>query len=103
MNYAIHISRRANSDLASIWDYTARECGPDAADEYISLLDASMESLTEFPKIGADSSHVRNGYRKLRSGSHLIFYIPHNDGIEVVRILHERMDITSEMGSDDFH
>jgi toxin ParE1/3/4 len=35
---------------------------------------------------------VRRGYRQYPSGSHVLFYRFTADGIDVVRILHERMD-----------
>jgi toxin ParE1/3/4 len=35
---------------------------------------------------------VRPDYRKYPSGSHVLFYRLTDDGIDVVRILHERMD-----------
>ena len=37
-------------------------------------------------------------YRKLSSGQHLIFYIPHNGGIDVVRMMHGRMDVEVHLG-----
>ena len=39
-----------------------------------------------------DISDVRQGYRKIRSGSHVIFFKVTGEGIDVVRILHQRMD-----------
>jgi len=35
---------------------------------------------------------VRSGYRKKKSGSHVIFFKLIDDGIDVIRILHQRMD-----------
>jgi toxin ParE1/3/4 len=35
---------------------------------------------------------VRSGYLKYRSGSHFVFYRLTEGGIDVVRILHTRMD-----------
>ena len=37
-------------------------------------------------------SEVRAGYHKYRAGSHFLFYRVTSGGVEVVRILHERMD-----------
>lgn len=99
MSLSIYISRRANTDLAAIWDYTAEEYGPAAADNYIIQLYNSMVSLADFPMLGSDYSHIRKGYRKLSSASHLIFYIAHDDGIEIIRILHAKVDIEGEIGS----
>jgi toxin ParE1/3/4 len=42
--------------------------------------------------MGQDCSDIRAGYWKIPSGSHVLFYRLTADGIDVVRILHERMD-----------
>jgi toxin ParE1/3/4 len=91
------ISRRANADLAAIWDYTAREHGLAQADRYITDIDRVMAFARDFPDAGADYSEVRAGYRKVRSGHHLIFYIARDQGIEVIRVLHERADIETHL------
>lgn len=98
MSRKIHYSRRADAELAAIWDHGAQEYGPDAADEYLAEIDRKMQLALEYPLIGTDYSHVRDGYRKLISGSHLIFYIPHDGGIEVIRVLPARADIEAHLG-----
>jgi hypothetical protein len=46
------------------------------------------------PLKGKDCSEIRIGYRKLNTGSHVIFYRQtHIDMIEIVRVLHGHMDI----------
>lgn len=78
--------------MIDIWHYSAREHGLEVADEYIRELDDAMLTALEYPKMGADCSQIRNGYRRIRAGSHLIYYIPHKNGIEVIRVLHAHMD-----------
>lgn len=97
MSRRIHLSRKANAEIAAIWDYTAREHGIDQADNYVAAMDRVMAMALQFPEIGADYSVVRKGYRKLLSGSHLIFYISHDDGIEIMRVMHVREDITAKL------
>lgn len=97
MTRFIDISPRARAEIDGIWHYTLHEHGQAAADRYIDRLDQSMELALEFPEIGADYREVRAGYRMLPSGHHLIFYIPRDDGIDVLRVLHERMDIRSRL------
>lgn len=41
--------------------------------------------------------HVRKGYRASKVKFHLIFYKVSNDIEEIVRILHERMDIENRL------
>jgi toxin ParE1/3/4 len=93
----IVISPRAQADARAIWRYTESKHGPDAADAYFRDLDQAMQLVCEFPDIGSDCSEVRKGYRRIRSGSHLIYYIATKAGIHVVRILHERQDTDANL------
>ncbi|MEE4235150.1 MAG: hypothetical protein V2I51_00370 [Anderseniella sp.] len=48
-----------------------------------------------------DAGHVRAGYRNARVGMHFLYFIVAADGaIEIVRILHERMDVDATFGND---
>lgn len=45
-------------------------------------------------------SHVRQGYRAAKVKSHLIFYRKaEDDVVEIVRILHQRMDIENRLNN----
>jgi toxin ParE1/3/4 len=85
-------SPKAKSDLSDIWDYTLSEWGIDQAEKYVRELWAAMQNHACDPSISIDISDVRRGYRKARPGSHIIFFKRTSDGIDVVRILHRRMD-----------
>jgi toxin ParE1/3/4 len=93
----INISPKAKADIVEIWDYTASVHGPDAADSYVTEINRVMVLALQYSKIGSDYSDIRQGYRKLRSGSHLIFYIPHDGGIEIIRVLHQQSDIPERL------
>lgn len=97
MKRSICISRKASAEIASIWDYTAKEHGVAEADNYVAAMDRIMAMALQFPEMGSDYCEVRDGYRKLLSGSHLIFYIPHDQGIEIMRVLHVREDIPARL------
>jgi toxin ParE1/3/4 len=86
------IRPRAQADLDEIWDYTADRWGLDQAETYARQLWKDIELVADRPSLGRECSEVRPGYRKYPSGSHVLFYRPTADGIDVVRILHERMD-----------
>ncbi|WP_414975922.1 type II toxin-antitoxin system RelE/ParE family toxin [Gordonia sp. (in: high G+C Gram-positive bacteria)] len=38
------------------------------------------------------SDDVRAGYRKYATGSHLVFYVQAGESVDIIRILHRRMD-----------
>jgi len=41
----------------------------------------------------ANRGEVRAGYQKFPAGSHLLFYPTTPDEIDIVRILHQRLDV----------
>jgi toxin ParE1/3/4 len=86
------LSPRARIDLDKIWDHTAERWGIDQAEFYIRQLWQYIEAAAAEPTIGRACPEVRAGYYKYRSGSHFLFYRLIDGGIDVVRVLHERMD-----------
>ncbi|PLY00778.1 MAG: type II toxin-antitoxin system RelE/ParE family toxin [Desulfuromonas sp.] len=91
MNRVI-LSPKAKADLSTIWDYTLGEWGVEQAEKYVWELWAAMQSMALDASASSDIGDIRKGYRKIRSGSHVIFFKLTDDGIDVVRILHQRMD-----------
>lgn len=86
------LSPKAKSDLSDIWDYTLAEWGIDQAEKYVRDLWTAMQKQVRDPSASVDISDIRKGYRKFRSDSHVIFFRLTPAGIDVVRILHQRMD-----------
>ncbi len=93
------ISNEASNDLEKIWLYTYENWSLEQADRYINLIFDEIEFLSKKPKLGKDYSHVREGYFCSGVKSHLIFYRMNieDDAVEVVRILHQQMDIESRL------
>jgi toxin ParE1/3/4 len=92
------LTTMAKADLKGIAIYTQDKWGRGQRDEYLTMLDAFFHRLAANPLKGKDCSDIRNGYRKLNAGSHVIFYHKMlNDSIEIVRILHGRMDIETRL------
>lgn len=98
MKRKLIILASAQADLQSIWGYGVREHSSDAANAYIWRLDQSMQMALQYPGVGTEYDDIRAGYRKLASGEHLIFYIPHEGGIDVIRVLHGRLDVRTHLG-----
>ena len=91
------ISKKAVSDLEEIWRYTVEKWSIDQADRYYNLIFDEIQFICK--NVNADKSmeHVRKGYRASKVKSHLIFYRIQNNIVEVIRILHERMDIENRL------
>ncbi len=88
----LKIALPAKAEIIGIWDYTAAKHGPAAADAYVTDLDTVMLRLLDYPLLGDDCSDIRQGYRRIRARDHVIYYLPHDGGIEVMRLLHPRQD-----------
>ena len=86
------LSPRARADLEDIWAYSARRWGTDQAEDYIRLVQSAIETAAEEPRRGRACDEVRKGYRSYPAGSHVLFYRNVKAGIDIVRILHSRMD-----------
>jgi toxin ParE1/3/4 len=86
------ISPRAQGDLDEIWTHTVKHWGIDQAEFYIRQIGRQIEAVAARPLIGHACPEVRAGYYKYPSGLHVLFYRLIEGGVDVVRILHERMD-----------
>jgi toxin ParE1/3/4 len=90
---------QAIADIDGIWDYTADRWGVAQADRYILAVRATCEAITRDEVPGRDASAVCPGYRKVPSGRHVIFFrLTPDDAVDVVRVLHERMDVDTQFG-----
>ncbi len=91
------ISKKAISDLEEIWLYTVEKWSIEQADRYYNLIVDEINYICENSDAGKSMEHVRKGYSASKVKFHLIFYKVSNDIIEIVRILHERMDIENRL------
>jgi toxin ParE1/3/4 len=92
------LTNMAKADLKEIARFTQNRWGREQRDLYLQMLDVSFHQLAVNPLKGSDCSEIRTGYRKLITGSHVIFYRQiYADLIEIVRILHGHMDIETRL------
>ncbi|WP_339899131.1 type II toxin-antitoxin system RelE/ParE family toxin [uncultured Gilvimarinus sp.] len=87
------LSIQAKNDLKTIAVYTQHKWGKAQRRIYLRQFDDAFHSIAETPAIGITCDFVRPGYRKFPVTSHIVFYRKVSDThIEIVRILHKRMD-----------
>lgn len=91
------LTRRARADLVEIGRYTRANWGELQRNRYLAALFAEFDRLGREPLVGVPVDDLRPGYRRGRQGRHLIFYRTVDDRIEIVRVLHERMDIARHL------
>lgn len=88
------LSNKAVIDLSDIWQYTYTNWSENQSDKYYRMLIETCQGLADNPKIGSSYPLIREDLLGYRSGRHIIFYREvKNNEIEIIRILHERMDL----------
>jgi toxin ParE1/3/4 len=91
------LSPAAEEDLGSIWRYTADAWSIKQADSYVLEIRSTCVALGSGENAGRPIEDVRRGYSKITVGSHFIVYKITNGFVNVVRILHQRMDIAAQL------
>jgi toxin ParE1/3/4 len=91
------LSPRARGDLEAIWDYSQSNWGAEQAEAYLRQIQRALETLARDPRRGRPCDEIRPGYRKFPAASHVIFFRLSGDDLDVVRILHQRMDYDSNL------
>lgn len=87
---------KALKDIEGIWSYSYKTWGVQQARNYLENIHDICKELTANPKLGKSRDDLHPGLLVYPSGKHLIFYLlidkELDKGIDIVRILHERMD-----------
>ena len=86
---------RADADLESIWRYIAAD-SIKAADQLIERIGGVFEMLVRNPLAGRERPELVEGLRSFAVANHVIFYFARPDGVEIVRVMSGRRDITSD-------
>ena len=94
-------SNKAKKDLKNIWNYTFDAWSEKQADKYYKEIIKLCRKIAKMPKIGKLYPNLaRIEIRGIKVGKHIIFYFEIEDqinNVEIVRILHERMDLTKQI------
>lgn len=92
------LTNKAVEDLSQIWEYTYEVWSESQADRYYELLISSFQEIFKNPELGNNYHEIDNAVLGLRVGKHIVFYRINQSGdIEIIRILHQRMDLKSQM------
>lgn len=82
----------ARLDLEAIWVRSLQSWGVDRTERYFDELTAAFELLASHPRLAPACDHVREGFRRAQSGRHVIYFSIGDHGIDVIRVLHDRME-----------
>ena len=94
------LTQKAKADLISNAAYTQRKWGRQQRGLYLKQFDEAFHMLADSPAAGTKCDFIKPGYRRFPNGSHIVFYREISDSaIEIVRVLHKRMDVKVQLGS----
>lgn len=88
----LRLTPLAEADLANIWHYTFEHWSAEQADRYHRDLVTTMEALARGSKAGCICA-VRDGYLRYAAAAHVVYYRETESTVDVVRVLHQRMDV----------
>jgi toxin ParE1/3/4 len=92
-------SNKAVDDLTEIWNYSRETWSEEQADSYYELLTSFCTTLADRPEIGRKYPDIGFEIRGISIRRHFVLYQSiDSNTIEIIRILHERMDVGSQFG-----
>jgi len=96
--FKVVFRQEAIIDLNNIWNYTFEKWSENQANKYYETIRLSCNVIGQNPNIGNEYFNVNKNLLGLNSGKHIIFYRVISDHkIEIIRILHERMDLKNRL------
>lgn len=92
------LRQEAIDDLSDIWHYTLHEWSENQADKFLETIKFACKEIGKNPNIGKLYTEISKYLFGLKTGKHIIFYhLISEDEIEVIRILHESMDLKNRI------
>jgi toxin ParE1/3/4 len=91
------ISEIAIENLDGIWEYTFINWSKEQADRYHSLIMSEIEFIAENISSGKSINHIKQGYLVSYVKSHMILFKRNQGVVEIMRILHQKMDVESNL------
>jgi toxin ParE1/3/4 len=92
------LSKKAVEDLSRIWEYSILTWSETQADKYYYMLLGACQDLADGKAAAKQYPEIHRDIFGTRAGQHIIFFRRvAKDTIQVVRILHNRMDLRNRM------
>ena len=88
----LELSRRAQSDLDEIRDYSVGRFGAARAIAYLDAIEGAFRQLLAYPDIGSARGGADDQVRSYPAEEHRIYYEHDAERVLVLRVLHKRMD-----------
>ncbi len=92
----IRYTQSAEADLLELW-LTIAEDNLVAADESLNSIQSTVSLLAAQPEMGRVRPELADGLRSFPTRTpYIIFYVPDENGLLIVRVLHHARDIDVE-------
>lgn len=92
----VRLTHSAEADLLELWLYIAEE-NLVAADEALDSIQSTVSLLATQPEMGRARPELADELRSFPTRiPYIIFYLPGDDGLLVVRVLHHARDIDAD-------
>ncbi|MEQ5806029.1 type II toxin-antitoxin system RelE/ParE family toxin [Alteromonas sp. NFXS44] len=89
------LSELAEEDLRLIVARTIADWGQPQAEKYVLLLHETMLQIANSPHMGRTRPELYENTMSFPVGKHIVYYLKVEAGIEIARILHQRMDVVT--------
>lgn len=87
------LSKLAEEDLRLISAKTIKDWGRPQAEKYVLLLHEMMTQIANTPDMGRNRPELFENAKSFPAQKHIVYYWKVDTGIEIARILHQRMDV----------
>jgi toxin ParE1/3/4 len=85
------LSQEADEDLDDIHDFIARD-DPEQAVRFLLKILELLSLLANNPAMGSSRQDIQKEMRAFPHDSYVIYYIPDEVGVEIIRVLHSARD-----------
>ncbi|WP_413207494.1 type II toxin-antitoxin system RelE/ParE family toxin [Rhodospirillum sp. A1_3_36] len=89
-------SRAAVADLKTIARYIAQD-NPERSGSFVHEIRVRCGKRADFPMSGQSRPDIAPGMRSFAHGAYVVLYMPLEDGISVVRVIHSSRDIRAAL------
>lgn len=93
-----YLTKKAVKDLNDIWEYTYDKWSENQADKYYQLILGNCQEIAVSPILGKRYDEIGTNLHGFKTSRHIIFYRKiDKNAIEIIRILHGRMDLKNRI------
>ncbi|MDZ4749146.1 MAG: type II toxin-antitoxin system RelE/ParE family toxin [Saprospiraceae bacterium] len=94
----LRLSPAASEDFENILQFTMETWGVNQFEQYLAGFQHVFDIICIDPSsaLSKERGELFDDCRSIRSGRHIVFFRLKNDNVEVVRILHDKMDFLSQ-------